>query len=280
MNKDIFVPVTATSADEGALAHGIALASRLQAHLAVLELVSLPVSAVDPWGLTPEPGMIALYDDLRETGKRNAAKLRTRLEKEGISWEVRLDESLAGDPTRLAAQHALYADFSIVGVPDADQPGARTAYGYFEALLFESGRPVLTVPAKASPPSSSGHVVVAWHPAREAARALNDALPLLASATSVDVVHVAAPGGAARGEGDAGLDISLHLARHGLEVNTVSRPLVADSVALTLLQHCRESGAQLMVAGAYGHTRAREWLLGGATRELLRKSAIPMLFAH
>ncbi|WFC41549.1 universal stress protein [Pseudoxanthomonas sp. SE1] len=281
MIKDIFLPMTATPGDDDALTHAIAMASRFQAHLTVLEPVSLPQPTIDPWGLTPEPSMLAIYDELRETGNRNAAKLRTRLEKEGISWEVRLEESMLQEPSHLAALQARYADLSVVGVANPDNEPSRMAQRYFEALLFESGRPVLMVPSHAAIQSAAQHVVVAWHPSQEAARAVNDALPLMSAAASVDVVRIRERPGEAEGEEDPDLRaISLHLARHDLDVNMVSKPLIVESVALTLLRHCRESGAQLLVAGGYGHSRAREWLLGGATRTLLRAAHLPVLFAH
>jgi nucleotide-binding universal stress UspA family protein len=129
------------------------------------------------------------------------------------------------------------------------------------------------------PPAS--HAVVAWQPTRESTRALHDALPLLRAARTVDVVTVDPVIGESRHGEEPGADIAAHLARHGLEANVVvhaRRP--QETVAAALLRHAAESGAQLLVAGGYGHSRLREWAIGGTTRELLRTARTPVLFSH
>lgn len=279
MIKDLLLPMTATAGDDAAFAAAVALASRLRAHLAVLEVVDLPVPIANPWELSASAGMLALYAELRETGKRNAAALRTRLEREDISWEVRLEETLRLDPGRLASHHARYSDLSLMAAPGA-APGARAAHACFEALLFASGRPVLAIPDQRDAQVTDGHVVVAWQPSMEAARAVHEAIPLMSAATSVDVVQVIEKPARREDEERTDPGIALHLARHGLQVNLVSRPCEDDSVARTLLRHAIESGARLLVAGGYGHSRAREWWLGGTTRELLQAAHLPVLFAH
>lgn len=278
MIKDLLLPMTATAGDDAAFAAAVALASRLQAHLAVLEVVDLPVPIANPWELSASAGMLALYAELRETGKRNAAALRTRLEREDISWEVRLEETLHQDPGRLASHHARYSDLSLVAAPGAS--GARAAHACFEALLLASGRPVLAIPDQRDAQVTDGHVVVAWQPSMEATRAIHDALALMSAATSVDVLQVIEKPAPRETAERTDPSIALHLARHGLQVNLVSRPCEDDSVARTLLRHATESGARLLVAGGYGHSRAREWWLGGTTRELLQTAHLPVFFAH
>jgi nucleotide-binding universal stress UspA family protein len=124
------------------------------------------------------------------------------------------------------------------------------------------------------------HVVVAWRPTREAARALHDAMPLLHAAETVDVLELD-PVGGERGDGpQPGADIAVHLARHGLKVRVVVQKRTGESVAMALLGHVVQSGAGLLVAGGYGHSRFREWALGGVTRELLKSSSVPVLFSH
>ncbi|WP_164279864.1 universal stress protein [Stenotrophomonas indicatrix] len=280
MIKDLFLPMTGAPGDDAALAAAVQLASGFNAHLAVLEMVNLPLTLANPWGFPPEPSVLALHEELRKAGQQNASRLRTYLEKEGISWEVRLDEALAEDPTHIAALHARFSDVACVAAPPQGDRDSGLLREYFHALLFESGRPVLAVPAHAVVQAPPSHIVIAWHPTEEASRALNDALPFMTAATTVDVVHVTGNEGKREERERIGLDIGIHLARHGIEVNVVSRPPVAESVALSLLRHARASGAQLIVAGGYGHSRAREWLLGGVTRELLHTSHLPVLFAH
>jgi nucleotide-binding universal stress UspA family protein len=122
--------------------------------------------------------------------------------------------------------------------------------------------------------------LVGWNASREASRAVHDALPLLAKAEST-CVFLANPkrGLAAHGE-EPGADIARHLARHGLKVEVAKT--IADDVAdsALLLNHASDMGADLLVMGAYGHSRLREFILGGVTRSLLREMTVPVLLSH
>ena len=280
MFKDLLVPQTGTPGDTDALAMGIDLASRLDAHLAIMELVNLPVLSAGPWGLMPEVGLIDLYKTLREQGQRNAEQIRSRLEREAISSEVRLVESLYEEPAHMAAHCAHYADLSIVAGSPGESSDADTTHAYLGNLLIESGRPVMVVPQGCRTPMLPRRILAAWKPTREAARAFHDALPFLCRAESVDIV-VVNPVGGDRGHGEQpGADIATHLSRHGVKVNVVAMPAERDDVSVALLRHAGEMGADMIVAGGYGHSRFREWALGGVTRELVMDSTIPLFFSH
>lgn len=280
MIKDLLLAMTGTPGDEPTLAAAVQLASGFNAHLAVLEMVNLPITSANPWGFPPEPSVLAVHEVLRKAGQQNASRLRSYLETQGISWEVRLEEALREDPTHVAALHARFSDVACVAAPPQGNGDRGLMHEYFHALLFESGRPVLAVPARAVVHAPPSHILIAWHPTEEASRALNDALPFMTAATTVDVVQVTGNEGKRKEWERIGLNIGTHLARHGIEVNVVSRPPVGGSIAQSLLGHARASGAQLIVAGGYGHWRTREWLLGGVTRELLHATHLPVLFAH
>ena len=143
-----------------------------------------------------------------------------------------------------------------------------------------SGRPVLAVPYAGDFPVVGERVLVAWNASREAARAVNDALPLLAQAKMVTVLAVN-PRFGIRGHGDVpAADIALHLARHGVKAEAAHTASgdIADSQAL--LSYAADISADLIVAGAYGHSRAREVIFGGMTRTLLREMTVPVLFSH
>lgn len=270
MIKDLFLAMTGTPGDEPTLAAAVQLASGFNAHLAVLEMVNLPITSANPWGFPPEPSVLAVHEVLRKAGQQNASRLRSYLETQGISWEVRLEEALLEDPAHVAALHARFSDVACVAAPPQGNGDRGLMHEYFHALLFESGRPVLAVPARAVVHAPPSHIVIAWHPAEEASRALNDALPFMTAAKE----------GKRKERERIGLNIGIHLARHGIEVNVVSRPPVGGSIAQSLLAHARASGAQLIVAGGYGHWRTREWLLGEVTLELLHATHLPVLFAH
>lgn len=280
MIHDILLPVTGTSGDAAALADAIALASDTGAHLSVLQVVNLPAPYVGPLGVSNDYLLSDLYEQLRRQGDEDAAGLRVRLEREGISWELRVAETILGDVPRPLTLHARYADLCVLpGV--GDKPNERDrARLFFNAFLFDSGRPVLAVPPGHPATFPMKHAVVAWQPTREGTRALHDALPLLARCSSVDIVTVDPEIGANRHGEEPGTDIAAHLARHGLRVNVVNLPSGGAAAASVLLRHCAETSAQLLVAGGYGHARAREWILGGVTMDLIETLTVPVLFSH
>lgn len=278
MIRDLMLPITGTAGDTAAVSAAIGLASSFGAHLSVIEPLRLPLPTPEPWGATLASGLEEVHEKLRDEAESGAAKLRARLDKEFISYDVRIAEAFVA-PSLAAVPHARHADLSVVTAPEADASVAAIARGFFSALLFESGRPVLVVPAHHLIELPIRHVVVAWQPTRESTRALHDAMPILAEATSVDVLIVDPLMGDAGHGAEPGIDIATHLARHGLKVNAVRVP-GGETVASTLLRHARDSNAQLLVAGGYGHSRLREWFLGGTTRELLDTLHLPILFSH
>lgn len=280
MIRDLVFPVTNTAGDRNALTAAIALAGREQAHLAVLELINLPMPTPGPWGLLPDVTMSSIYDTLREKAESNAVNWRERLARESIASEVRIAESLFVDAPRTAALHARYSDLSVMTGAAAADDDARIVHGFFSALLLEAGRPVLVVPPGFSARQAAKHAVIAWRPTREAARALHDALPLLRAAESIDVLEVDPVADEPGHDVLPGVDIATHLARHGLKVRVVVLQRSGESTAMALAKHAAQSGAELLVAGGYGHSRFREWVLGGVTRELLQIMPVPVLFAH
>jgi nucleotide-binding universal stress UspA family protein len=204
-------------------------------------------------------------------------------ERDGVRSEWRLVE---GAPGAELALHARYCDVAIVG---QEQPEAGSDFfSLTEALAFGSGRPVITVPYAGAFKTIGERVLVAWDATREATRALHDAMPILAGASEVVVYRVNPP---ERGH-IPGADIAAHLAQHGVKAEahqTVSR-IPADETAVIgrrsigvgdlLLSAASDFGADLLVMGAYGHSRIRELVLGGTTRYILQHMTIPVLMSH
>jgi nucleotide-binding universal stress UspA family protein len=147
-----------------------------------------------------------------------------------------------------------------------------------ESTLFESGRPVVMVPYIQKAALKLDRVMVCWDGSRPAARAVADAMPLLERAGRVEVVIVANE----RGKNDeiAGADMGQHLARHGLKVDVQRITAGGIEVAETLLSHAADSGTDFMVMGGYGHSRLREFVLGGVTHSILRSMTVPALMSH
>ena len=281
MIKDLVVPITDTAGDANAVAAATVLARQVNAHMAVLEFVNLPMPPAGPWG-SGELGLGDLYTKFRDEAEKDALVWRERLSREAISLssEVRVIESLFTESSDLAALHARYADLAVMTMATDVVRDSAIIRNFFTSLLLKSGRPVLLVP-----PSHAWrrvkHVVVAWQPKREAARALHDALPFLLAAESVDVLEVGEVFGEDGDGQQPGADIATHLARHGLKVRVIVHPRTGESVALQLTRHAQDTGAELIVAGGYGHSRLREWVLGGVTRELSDGScSVPILFSH
>jgi nucleotide-binding universal stress UspA family protein len=281
MIKDLVVPITNTAGDANAVAAAVALATQENAHLALLEFVNLPMPPAGPWG-GGDLGLGDLYNTFRDDAENDAIAWRERLSREVVtlSSEVRVIESLFMESPDIAALHARYTDLAVMTMATDLVRDAPTIRDFFASLLLESGRPLLLIPPGHAwrPPR---HVVVAWQAKREAARALHDAMPFLHEAESIDVLEVGETWGDGGDGPQPGADIAAHLARHGLKVRVVLRPWHADSVALSLVRHAQDTGAELIVAGGYGHSRFREWVLGGVTRELLSGTcSVPFLFSH
>lgn len=277
MFKDILVPLLAGGIHEDALAMGCALATRDGAHVVALVGVSVVTPSATAWAYYPA----GVHETLNEVAQAATAALaqaaETRFSHEAVAHEIRRSDSFWLTSTELAAMHAHYSDLVVLGIARPLQDADRRV---FSGVLSGGGRPVLVVPAGAPAVAPYGHVVVAWKPSREAARAVHDAMPLLRQAQSVDVVMVEPDAGHGARDDLAGCDIATHLARHGLAVNVVHRPRAAQSTGQSILMHARESHADLIVAGGYSRARALEQVFGGVTRNLLEHSPIPVLFSH
>ena len=147
-----------------------------------------------------------------------------------------------------------------------------------EAALFDSGRPVLAVPYIQKAGLTLNRVMVCWDGSRNAARAAADAMPFLRRAKTVEVVMVTAE--RAKSDEMPGADIAHHLARHGLTVSVQRIVSVETDVPNTILSYAADAGTDFLVMGGYGHSRLREFVLGGATRGILAAMTVPVLMSH
>lgn len=180
---------------------------------------------------------------------------------------------LISEPTTHLLRHAGASDLVVLTRPhetDRPEPTMGISVGH---VIMAAGRPVLCVPPGA-PQRDFRKVVVAWRNTREARRAVADALPFLKRADSVAIASI--------GESSDEMldDVVLHLERHNVTARVVRRIGHDATVARTVLDIAEETGAGLVVAGAYGHSRLREWMFGGVTRELLHTSTLAVLFSH
>lgn len=280
MYKDIVVPITGTPGDKYALNIALDLAAAHAAHLSVLELVSMPPPIVGPMGFVPDVALGDDYERLREQALLNVEALRALLDKEPVSTDVQLVETFFSEPAQVAAHHARYADVAVLAGVAGDTVDGDISSLYFSALLMQSGRPVLVVPSGCKADMPPRRIVAAWRPTRECARAFHDALPMMVAADSVELLVVdPVIGERAHGE-QPGTDIAAHLSRHGVNVNVLVRPSHDNRIATVLLDYVEEVHAGMLVVGGYGHSRLREWALGGVTRELLFTAHVPVFYSH
>jgi nucleotide-binding universal stress UspA family protein len=277
MIKDILVNLTPGDARDPATDYAVSVAAACEAHLAGVAFVYDPIipATVMGGGIPAE-----LIESQRQESEQGASAAASRFEaaakKAGLSFEThQISATAAGGADRFA-HLARRFDLSIVGQPSPDSPVMNDLV--LETAMFESGRPVIAVPYIQKGGLKLDRVMICWDGGRTAARAIGDALPLLTRAKMVDVVIFAGE----RGKQDEipGADMGQHLARHGLNVSVNRIPLGDVDVADAILSHAADSSADFVVMGGYGHSRLREFILGGATRGMLQAMTVPVLLAH
>jgi len=207
-----------------------------------------------------EAGHRALFDDI--------------VRRYGIRSEWRSVPYLSED----VEVHAHYADLAVVARPDSADRTAGPP-GLVESLVLTSGRPVIVLPPGGTA-SRGRRILVGWNAAREAVRAVADALPLLVRAEAVEVSIVDPERHrAAHGE-EPGADIARYLARHGVQVEVRRLSSGGEDVGRVLLSQAAALGADLVVMGAYGHSHLSEWIVGGVTRTVLHEADLPVLMSR
>ena len=278
--KDLLVGLDSDTSARERIEIAAALAERFAAHLVGLYPLPMP-EAPQHFGYYDPALLNPFFEELRARARDAADKTREVFEHiaslHGVSAEWReIPEGADADP----AVHARYADLAILGQLDPDSGEPDMIRPRPEQVTLASGRPILVVPYAGNFPNLGRRVVIGWNASREAARAVNDAMPLLTTAEIVSILTID-PREGRRAHGELpGADISLHLARHGVKAE-IERTVSADlPVGEVLLSRAADLGADLLVMGAYGHSRARELLLGGATRSLLRSMTLPVLMSH
>ncbi len=188
---------------------------------------------------------------------------------------VRFAACDAVTPVSAFVQQAAYADLLVLGQREPQPHASGTPADFVESAVIGSGRPALVLPHVGVVTPPGRNVLVAWKESAAAAHALAGAMPLLQKAERVTVVQWAAEGGAS-----GPLDIGSHLAQHGVKADLRRYAETPDTTGELILSMAADLGADLVVMGCYGHSRAREWVLGGATRTLLASMTLPVLMAH
>jgi nucleotide-binding universal stress UspA family protein len=280
--KDLLVVLDAEPRSHERIVVAAALAERYGAHLVGLYVTPAaePPGRLDYFN-SDMPLLGPLYRDIEEKTRAQTEAIHIVFDdivgRQSLSAEWRV---ATGHPSDMAALHGRYADLIILGQIDPDDGRALLIRPRPEEVTLLAGRAVLVIPYAGTFENIGRRVLVAWDASREATRAVNDAMPLLAGASSVTVISVN-PKQSTDGHGEVpGADIALHLARHGVAAQV--EHTVSDGIGIgnTLLSRASDLEADLLVMGAYGHSRVRELLLGGTTRTVLASMTLPVLMAH
>ncbi|QRM27580.1 universal stress protein [Microvirga sp. VF16] len=257
-----------------ALAYGLSLAREASAHVTV-QAASLKLTLTHAFISSIAEGLVAaenrrldaLANAVADTSQRAAAA-------SGVACTTQAPQLAYPDLVKSFTSLARTHDLTVL---DSEPISLAVDRGLIEAILTESGRPLVVVPPGREA-FAGNRIVVAWDGSAKAARALNDALPLFRAASEVELVSVT-------GEKDLahtvpGPEIAPHLTRHGINVSVLNLPALDGDVAETLRNHVRLTRADMIVMGAYVHSRLRELLLGGTTQSLLKNSPVPLFLSY
>lgn len=253
----------------------IRLAQQHDAHLVGLHVVA----PFEPPGYVLAEMGPAIIDAQKRSTAAEIARSEIEFTKQAEKAGIRNAECRAAidDPVEAMTLHARYSDLVVIGQADASD-GSNVATDFPERLVLAAGRPVLVLPSVGNFSSIGARILVAWNASSEATRAVTDAIPLLQRA---EKVHVMAVNPRKREHGSVpGADIGLYLARHGVRVEVKTDHGAEIDVGNELLSRAADLDADLIVMGCYGHSRLKEWVLGGATRTILESMTAPVLMSH
>lgn len=276
MIKDIVVNLTVGQNGGPAGDYAVSVASAFNAHLTGIAFVYDPIVPVSGTGYIPAEVIESQQADHETAAKAAIDRFASATERAGLSAEpLTLTASLSGAGDQFG-RIARRFDLAIVGQGEPETGTVDEIIA--ETALFESGRPLIMVPYIQKAPLKLDNVMVCWDGSRQAARAVGDVLPLLTKAGRVEIVIITNE----RGKQDEieGADMGQHLARHGLKIDVHRIAGGNIDVADALLSHAADSSADFMVMGGYGHSRLREFVLGGVTHSMFRSLTIPALLSH
>ena len=275
--NDIIVYVDGADSTKPRIEFAAALAKDHGAHLIGVGFA--------PTTLLPLYGADASFADMSDVpqsvksqGEAALHACKAHAESQGVSIEVRLMQGVSDEFPRDFACSARHADITVLGQPRHGDP-LIGQYALVERCLFASGRPVIIVPAAPEKLALNGTMVAAWDGSAEAARSINDAMTFLKPASRV-VLLVGVTAGDEEERAPLTDDMIAHLKRHGVKAEAMRVKLAEGDVGRLLLATAKELGADMMVMGAFHHSRWREFILGGVTLTVLEQATIPLFMAH
>lgn len=276
MIKDLIVNLGIGEPHDAAADYAISIAENLDAHVCGIAFAYEPLVPPSIMGGFPLDAIDAQWRASEQAAASAIAAFEAAAGRAGVAAEHRKLPASLGSAGDLFGRLARRFDLAVVAQAEPKSGGAAGAV--IEGALFGSGRPVMVVPYIHQGGLRLGRVLICWDGGRAAARAIADALPFLERADAIDVVVIAA--GRPQSDELPGVDMGEHLARHGLKTE-VKRIVSTDvDVPNTILSHAADTAADLIVMGGFGHSRLREFVLGGATRGVLAAMTVPTLMSH
>jgi nucleotide-binding universal stress UspA family protein len=276
MIKDLIVNLGLGKPRDVAADYAISIAEAFGAHACAVAFAYEPVVPPSVMGGIPADIIDAQWAASESAAEAAIAGFEAAARRAGIAAEHRKLTASIGGAGDLFGRLARRFDLAVTAQAE---PRSGAAHGLIiEGALFGSGRPVVVVPYIQKGGLKLDRVMICWDGSRPAARAIADAMPFLARSAAIDVVIVAS--GRKKSDEIPGIDIGEHLARHDLTVD-VKRIVSTDvDVPNTILSHAADSGADFIVMGGFGHSRLREFVLGGATQGILSAMTVPTLMSH
>jgi len=276
--KTLFSALTDSDIINEVLPTATALSGLFDAHLDTLCLGVDRTQVASYYGGATSVLVQEAFSRAQEEAAALEKSARAELDRSDVRWSCQSDIAQMADLARIVSLHARFSDLAIAPQPYGDGRGQDIETA-LEACLFDASVPVLVTPNKSGLTTLPKQVLVAWNESAEALRAVKSALPMIAKADRVHVVMVDPPAHGATRSDPGGL-LSQFLARHGhkVEVEVLSRTL--PRVADVIIRHAEDIEADLVVMGAYGHSRFREAVFGGATLYMLQHATRPVLMAH
>ena len=277
MIKDIIVHLEHKITRDPARDFAITVAETFDAHIAGVAFAftpNLPGYAM----LEIPPDIVAqMMEESEKAALAAIERFDAAAKRSMLSAEHRLLKAAGPGAPMILALLARRFDLSVLM---QSEPDGVDNDDMIETSLFESGRPLIVVPYIQKEGLKLEHVVCCWDGSRAAARAINDALPLLAKATAVDLLIVQNEKTNTAPNEIRGAEMAKHLARHDAKVEIVTVPAADIDVADAILSYVADISGTLIVMGGYGHARLRELILGGVTRDMLKSMTVPVFMSH
>jgi len=258
----------------------VLIAKRPGTNITGLALASYSPAPAYMEAAIPADLQIKLREELEERADETKDALCAELQQRDAQCECLMESCLDGEVADIVGLHARYHDLMVLRQTDPNADAPQGGRGVIEDIVLGSGRPAVIVPYIGSGKAIGKKVTVAWDASREAARAVADAMPLLKAADAVSVLVVNPQEGRYGHGQEPGADIARHMARHGVTATVDQEHFHDITVGEAILSQIADNGSDLLVMGAYGHSRLRELILGGVTQTIFHNMTVPVFVSH